>query len=136
MTSSEEIWEWLPMAGFIKVDVKKLPTQALNTQINKDIFYDFKVKCKQRSLPLNIVIEVFMNQYANRRYELRDTDIIKWKEDSGETETLNSTFNKEIYIRFKNVVKNDGHFVKHVISAFIEDYVNNDFTMEFLKEGD
>ena len=124
------------MAGFIKVDVKKLPTQALNTQINKDIFYDFKVKCKQRSLPLNIVIEVFMNQYANRRYELRDTDIIKWKEDSGETETLNSTFNKEIYIRFKNVVKNDGHFVKHVISAFIEDYVNNDFTMEFLKEGD
>lgn len=124
------------MAGFIKVDVKKLPTQALNTQVNKEVFYNFKVKCKQKGLPLNIVIEVFMNQYANRRYELRETDIIKWKEDSGETETLNSTFNKEIYTRFKNVVKNDGYFVKHVISAFIEDYVNNDLTMEFLKEGD
>ena len=124
------------MAGFIKVDVKKLPTQSLNTQINKEIFYNFKVKCKQRGLPLNIVIEVFMNQYANRRYELRETDIIKWKEDKGETETLNSTFNKEIYTRFKNVVKNDGYFVKHIISAFIEDYVNNDLTMEFLKEGD
>lgn len=124
------------MAGFIKVDVKKLPTHALNTQINKEVFYNFKVKCKQKGLPLNIVIEVFMNQYANRRYELRETDIIKWKEDSGETETLNSTFNKEIYTRFKSVVKNDGYFVRHVISAFIEDYVNNDLTMEFLKEGD
>lgn len=125
------------MAGFIKVDVKKLPTQALNTQINKEIFYNFKVKCKQRGLPLNIVIEVFMNQYANRRYKLRETDIIKWKEDDGETETLNSTFNKEIYLRFKNVVRNDGHFVKHIISAFIEDYINNDLTMEFFKkEGD
>lgn len=124
------------MAGFIKVDVKKLPTQALNTQVNKEVFYNFKVKCKQKGLPLNIVIEVFMNQYANRRYELRETDIIRWKEDDGETETLNSTFNKEIYTRFKSVVKNDGYFVKHVISAFIEDYVNNDLTMEFLKEGD
>lgn len=124
------------MAGFIKVDVKKLPTQSLNTQINKEIFYNFKVKCKQRGLPLNIVIEVFMNQYANRRYKLRETDIIRWKEDSGETETLNSTFNKEIYTKFKDVVKNDGYFVKHVVSAFIEDYVNNDLTMEFLKEGD
>lgn len=124
------------MAGFIKVDVKKLPTQALNTQVNKEVFYNFKVKCKQKGLPLNIVIEVFMNQYANRRYELRETDIIRWKEDRGETETLNSTFNKEIYTRFKGAVKNDGYFVKHVISAFIEDYVNNDLTMEFLKEGD
>ena len=124
------------MAGFIKVDVKKLPTQALNTQINKEIFYNFKVKCKQRGLPLNIVIEVFMNQYANGRYKLKETDIIKWREDSGETETLNSTFNKEIYTKFKNVVKNDGYFVRHIISAFIEDYVNNDFTMEFIKEGD
>lgn len=124
------------MAGFIKVDVKKLPTQALNTQINKEIFYNFKVKCKQRGLPLNIVIEVFMNQYANRKYKLRETDIIKWKEDDGETETLNSTFNKDIYARFKEAVKNDGYFVKHVVTAFIEDYVNNDLTMEFSKEGD
>ena len=30
------------MAGFIKVDVDKLPTQSLNTQINKEIFYNLK----------------------------------------------------------------------------------------------
>lgn len=124
------------MAGYIKVDVEAPPTQALNTQINRDIFYEFKVKCKQKRLPLNIVLEVFMNQYANRKYSLRETDIIRWGEDRGEIETLNSTFNKKVYTKFKNVVNNDGHFVRHVISAFIEDYVNNDLTMEFLKEGD
>lgn len=122
------------MAGFIKVDVDKLPTQSLNTQINKEIFYKFKVKCKQRGLPLNIVIEIFMNQYANKKYNLTERNILKWKEDNGDTETLNSTFNKEIYTKFKNVVKNDGYFVKHVVSAFIEDYVNNDLTMEFVKK--
>ena len=123
------------MAGFIKVDVKKLPTKPLNTQINKEIFYDFKVKCKQRGLPLNIVIEAFMSQYANGRYDLDKERVIKWKEDDGETETLNSTFNKEVYDKFKDAVKKDRFFIKHVITVFIEDYVNNDYVLEFvLKE--
>lgn len=119
------------MAGFIKVEAKKLPTKALNMQINKEIFYDFKVKCKERGLPLNVVIEVFMRQYGNRKYPLERMDILRWKEDNGETETLNSTFNKEVYDKFKDVVKSDGYFIKHVISAFVEDYVKNDLIMEF-----
>lgn len=122
------------MAGFIKVEAKKLPTQALNMQINKDIFYDFKVKCKERGYPLNVVIEVFMNQYGNGRYHLNKGDILKWKDDTGETETLNSTFNKEIYIKFKDAVKRDKYFVKHVIAAFVEDYANNDLVMEFARK--
>ena len=120
------------MAGFIKVDVKKLPTKPLNTQINKEIFYDFKVKCKERGLPLNIVIEAFMSQYANGRYDLDKERVIKWKEDDGETETLNSTFNKEVYDKFKDAVKKDKFFIKHVITVFIEDYVNNDYVLEFV----
>lgn len=120
------------MAGFIKVQAEKLPTKALNMQINKDIFYDFKVKCKERGLPLNIVIEVFMLQYANRKYHLDRGNIFKWKEDCGETETLNSTFNKETYDKFKFAVKHDGFFIKHVITAFVEDYVKNDLIMEYV----
>jgi len=120
------------MAGFIKVEAKKLPTKALNMQINKDIFYEFKVKCKERNLPLNIVIEVFMRQYANRKYSLDREDILRWKEDNGETETLNSTFNKEVYNKFKDAVKYDGYFIKHVISAFVEDYVKKDLIMEYV----
>ena len=119
------------MAGFIKVEAKKLPTKALNMQINKSIFYKFKVKCKERGLPLNVVIEVFMRQYANRKYHLEEENILKWKEDNGETETLNSTFNKEVYNKFKDVVKYDGFYIKHVITAFVEDYVENDLIMEY-----
>lgn len=119
------------MAGFIKVEAKKLPTKALNMQINKEIFYEFKVKCKERGLPLNIVIEVFMRQYGNRKYHLDEMDIRRWQEDNGETETLNSTFNKEVYDKFKDVVKRDGYFIKHVISAFVEDYVKKDLIMEY-----
>lgn len=119
------------MAGFIKVEAKKLPTKALNMQINKEIFYEFKVKCKERGLPLNIVIEVFMRQYGNRKYHLKKENILKWKDDNRETETLNSTFNKEVYDRFKDAVKYDGYFIKHVISAFVEDYVKNDLIMEY-----
>lgn len=121
------------MAGYIKVEAKKFPTKALNMQINKEIFYEFKVKCKERGLPLNIVIEVFMNQYANGKYDLDETNIVKWREDNGETETLNSTFNKEVYDKFKDMVKKNGLFIKHVITAFVEDYVNNDLVMEYTK---
>ena len=119
------------MAGYIKVEAKKMPTRALNMQINKEIFYEFKVKCKERGLPLNVVIEVFMKQYANRRYDLDKEQIIKWKDDNGETETLNSTFNKEVYEDFKYAVKGNGYFIKHIITAFVEDYVKNDLIMEF-----
>lgn len=123
------------MAGFIKVEAKKLPTQALNMQVNKDIFYDFKVKCKEKGLPLNVVIEVFMNQYANGKYYIDKEKILKWKNDDGETETLNSTFNKEIYNNFKNTVKKEGLFIKNVVSAFIEDYAENDLVMEFTRKN-
>lgn len=121
------------MAGFIKVKAKKLPTRALNMQINKEIFYEFKVKCKERGLPLNVAIEVFMRQYGNGKYYLEEENILKWKDDNGETETLNSTFNKEVYERFKDEVKNNGYFIKHIIAAFVEDYVKNDLIMEYRK---
>lgn len=119
------------MAGFIKVEAKKMPTRALNMQINKEIFYEFKVKCKERGLPLNIVIEVFMRQYALGKYPLSKEKILKWKDDNGETETLNSTFNKEVYEKFKDTVKYDGFFIKHVITAFVEEYVKEDLIMEY-----
>ena len=119
------------MAGFIKVEAKKLPTKAMNMQINKELFYKFKVKCKERGLPLNIVIEVFMRQYGNRKYPLDKESILKWEEKEGETETLNSTFNKEVYERFTNAVKRDGYRIKYVIAAFVEDYVKNDLIMEY-----
>ena len=122
------------MAGFIRADVEKFPTRVLNMPINKELFYEFKVKCKQRGLPLNVVIEIFMNQYAHGNYPLSEENILKWKDNNGELDTLNSTFNKKIYNNFKNTVKIKGYFIRHVVAAFIEEYVNNDMTMEYVLE--
>ena len=36
----------------------------------------------------------------------------------------------------KDKVKSDGYFIKHVLSAFIEDYANKDLIMEFVDVGE
>lgn len=120
------------MAGYIKLEVEKLETQQINLKINAEIFEEFQKKCKIRNLQMCTVIETFARQYANNKYELSKEDVFKWKMDDGETSTLNTPINKEVYIKFKDKVKDNGLFIKHVISAFIEDYANNDYVLEFV----
>lgn len=121
------------MAGFIKLEVEKLPVQPINTKINSEIFEEFQKKCKQQNIPMYIVIETFCRQYANGRCYLDADNILKWKENNGKTSTLNTPINKDVYNKFKNVVKVQGFFVKHVLSALIEDYVKNNMYLEFTK---
>lgn len=122
------------MAGYIKVNAGKLELQAVNTKINSEIFERFQKKCKERNLQMCTVIETFARQYVNNRYELKEADIIKWASNNGEISTLNTPINKTIYNKFKDKVKTDGHYIKHVLSAFIEDYTKNDMIMEFVRE--
>ena len=121
------------MAGYIRAEAERLPTKAMNLQVNKNILNDFRVKCKERGLVLNNVIEVFVRQYGNRRYYLNRENILKWKDDNVKKETLNCMVDKEAYNKFKKIVKDDKMYVRHVVSAFIEDYINNDLILEFVK---
>ena len=43
----------------------------------------------------------------------------------------NNNLRKEIYDKFKDKVKANGYFVKHVLMAFIEDYAKKDLVLEF-----
>ena len=122
------------MAGYIKVQTEKFELQPVNTKIDSEIFKKFQKKCKERNLQMCTVIETFARQYANKRYILEEKDIVKWANNGGETSTLNTPINKEVYFQFKDKVKADGHYIKHVLSAFIEDYTNNNMIMEFVKE--
>lgn len=119
------------MAGFIKVEVEKLPVQQINQKINKEIFTEFQKKCKQQNIPMNVIMTTFCRQYANGNYVLSESNILKWENDSGDVSTLNTPISKEVYQKFKDKVKSDGHFVKHILAAFIEDYAKNDLFMEF-----
>ncbi len=119
------------MGGFIKVDANRVETTALNTKVNKEVFDGFKVCCKELGYPLNVMLETFMQQYANGRFELKEEDILKWKKDGSDVDTLNTTFNKEIYIEFKSTCKSNGYFVKHVITAFMEKFASKKFILEY-----
>lgn len=119
------------MAGYIKVEVEKLETKQINTKVNAIIFEEFQKKCRERNLQMCTVIETFARQYSNNRYKLDRENILKWKKNFGETSTLNTPINKEIYVEFKDKVKANGYFVKHILMAFIEDYANKDLIMEF-----
>lgn len=120
------------MAGYIKLEVEKLETQQINLKINAEIFEEFQKKCKMRNLQMCTVIETFARQYANNNYNLEEENIAKWKIDNSKTSTLNTPINKDVYIAFKDKVKDNKLFIKHVISAFIEDYAKNDYILELV----
>lgn len=120
------------MGGFIKRDVCRVATTALNQKVNKEVFDKFKDYCKEQGYPLNVVLETFMFQYANGRFPIRDEDVLKWKGEDFAAETLNTTFSKDIYTRFKKCCKDNGFFVKYVVTAFMEIYSEHCLRMEFV----
>lgn len=122
------------MAGYIKIEVEKFETQQINTKIPFEIFEEFQKRCKQQNIPMNVVMEAFCRQYANGRYRLNEKNIMEWKKYNGKTSTLNTPVNKEVYDEFKYKVKTEGYFVKHILSAFIEDYGKNNLCLEIVKE--
>ncbi len=122
------------MAGFIKLSVEKFETQQINSKINAEIFEEFQKRCKQQNIPMNVVFEAFCRQYANGKYHLNEADIMQWKNYNGKTSTLNTTVNKEVYDEFKYKVKTEGYFVKHILSAFIDDYGKNNLVFEIVPE--
>lgn len=120
------------MGGYIKRDVERVETTALNTKVNKEVFNSFKDYCKELGYPMNVMLETFMQQYANKNFKLNAEDILKFKNDGAETDTLNTTFNKEIYLNFKSTCKVNGYFVKHVITAFMEKFSSRNLILEYV----
>ena len=113
-------------------NVKRVETTGLNTKVNRELFQDFKDRCAYLGYPMNVVLETFMKQYADGRFDIEDMDIVKWYKNDVEEDTLNSTFNKEIYLNFKDVCKSKKYFVKYVIMAFMEKFANNSIMLEYV----
>lgn len=120
----------------VSSNVKRADTTALNTKVNKEVFDKFKDCCAYLGYSMNVLLETFMQQYANGRFELNRNDIIKWKEDEDEVDILNTTFNKEIYLNFKRVCKTNGYFVKYVIVAFMEEFAKKNLILEYVNIED
>ena len=82
---------------------------------------------------MNVLLEIFMAQYANGNFQLSSDEIKKWKGIDGETDTLNTTFDKEIYHSFKRTCKDNGYFVKYVVTAFMAKVVSTQYNLEFIE---
>lgn len=119
----------------VNSNVKRAETIALNTKVNKKVFEDFKDCLGKYGYPMNVMLESFMRQYANGRFHLNSDDIHKYKNDNAELDTLSTTFNKKIYLDFKTTCKVNGYFVKHVITAFMNEFVNGDFVLEYVEKS-
>lgn len=117
-------------------NVSRVETTALNTKVNKEVFESFKDYCAYLGYPMNVVLETFMRQYANGRFKIDSEDVLKFKNDGKEVDTLNTTFNKEIYLEFKSACKGNGYFVKHVIIAFMEKFASRYFVLEYTNRTD
>lgn len=58
----------------LKTDgVIKEERSALNTTIKKEVFDGFKAKCKRTGIPMNTLLEVFMDQYVNGEFKIKFT---------------------------------------------------------------
>lgn len=120
----------------VNSNAKRMETASLNTKVNKKVFDDFKDCCKELGYPMNVLLETFMQQYANGRFNIDTKDILKWKNDKTEVDTLNTTFNREIYAYFKSYCKSNNFFVKHVIMAFMEKFASRNFVLEYVNIED
>ena len=44
--------------------------KAFNTSIDEEILEQFRAKCKEEKLPINVVLERFMQGYVNEDFKL------------------------------------------------------------------
>lgn len=116
----------------VNSNVKRAETAPLNMKVNKEVFSDFKDELAYRGHAMNTILETFMKQYADERFDIPYSHIIQWKDDDSETDTLSTPINKEIYLKFKATCKDSGYFLKHVITAFMYEFTNNNYIMEFV----
>ena len=119
------------MGSPVRSNAKRLPTAAMNQQINKKVYNEFKDRIREQGYTLNGVIEPFMLQYANGRFKLNPDDVLKFKDTGAETEVFSTTFNKEIYLRFKDACKLKDLPVIYVVTAFMEVYITGRYVLEY-----
>jgi DNA-directed RNA polymerase subunit RPC12/RpoP len=110
------------MSGHIRRDIERIEIMVVNQQMNKAVVEKFKDYCKLLGYPTNIVLETFMLQYADDRFSIPAEEIRKWEQEVHEIDVVGTTVSKDIYIKFRQACRDNGFYVKYVITAFMEKF--------------
>lgn len=119
------------MGSPVRSNASRLPTAAFNQKINKGVYDAFKDRIKEQGYTLNGVIEPFMLQYANGRFHLNPDDVMKFKDTGADTERFSTTFNRKIYLKFKDACKLKDLPIRYVVTAFMEKYLTGNYVLEY-----
>lgn len=55
----------------LKTNTVAITRSTLNTTIRKEILEDFKSYCKETGVPMNMVIEAFMQQFVTGEFTMK-----------------------------------------------------------------
>lgn len=101
----------------------------ITVAMNPELYDVLRDKCREEGIPLNIVVECFMRQYASEGFPLLLVDNY-----IGPTTRLGTTANKEIYNAFKAKCKSEGNTIKLVMESFITLYNEGKYELALRKK--
>lgn len=118
----------------VNSNVKRLETQSVNIKVEELALESFRDYCKELGYSMNILLETFMNQFVNGNFDFANADDIeKYKKGNTRNSIVNTTLNKEIYVKFKTYCKSNGYSMGAVVSVFMECYSGRQYALEFVK---
>lgn len=59
------------MAARVKSDAVSKPRAMLNTTIDEEVLNEFKARCKELGIPMNLLIQSFMVQFSEGEFTLK-----------------------------------------------------------------
>lgn len=121
------------MGGFIRSNAERVKTKQISAKIDKEVCDDFKDYCKIFGYPINIMIEIFMKQFVDGKFVIECDKNNKRDNNVEEKTVINTTVNLEVYNEFKSYCKENGYFVNAIFTAFMKQFIEEDYVLEFKK---
>ena len=113
--------------------VPREKTAALHMNVNKYTFRKFRDSLAKYGYPMNMILEIFMRQYALGEILLDEENILFFEEYVGETELLRTPVNREVRESYFAFCRARNMHTKVPIMAFMQEYSEGKFVPEFRK---
>ncbi|MGN1013797.1 MAG: hypothetical protein ACI4PM_00405 [Butyricicoccus sp.] len=112
----------------MKSEAEVRPRKSLTSPVNPKICFEFKDNCRAAGIPLNILIECFMRQYAEGEFPLLLVDNYM-----GPTTQLRTTVDQEVVDAFRTKCKHEGNTMKLTLESFMHQYNQGKYRLALIE---